>query len=701
MAGRNRQLAGRSSHDDKAPNRTILPLLERLEARLLLSADFIGPQQMITTGAVEIAGIYDVNQGIRDSGQPSQDVDVSYNGAATVYYVSKSGRDSNAGTQAEPWLTIQHAASNVAPGDTVIVGDGIYEEHVNFSNSGTEGAPITFVSENGPTGAKIYGSNGGRTLQMDHVTDIIVDGFDVYSSYDTGRVSDGMVHLWYAQRITIRDCYIHDAGTDTDCVKFSYSQDIVFENDVIWDPAHRLDGEHYQENMDIRSNNDGVTIRGCWFFHDKGGDYLLYAKGASTNLLWENNIFGSSAGLGWGNVPVETGHLSSCSEGPYCSSQFVVRNNLFYGARDAANAAFAFAGPDTALLYNNVFYGNETVNRAMIEISQNMGTAGGPAVDIYCFNNIFYDNGTMGIYHVRDTQSGNNLVRDYNLFYQSGDGKDLSLSLETNSVIEEDPLFVNPTDPVFDINAGTGQIADILEGFKVSAGSPAIDAGVDPLVFAGAHHPDGVAEMLLKYDAFMTVRPQGAGFDIGLHEYGDIYLSGDTDRDGDVDATDLAQLGVNWAPSGTGKQWSQGDFDDDGDVDAADLAALGLNWAPSGYGSPAGETDMLLAGDADDLAEVSVSWSFSSSDAKSLAAHSDADGDGDAGASAGFAPTLTSSSAATSLEQDSRSSVLSQGMIPSVARGRTLGATLQIDMESVFADVLAEWNGGLIVVQSV
>jgi hypothetical protein len=58
---------------------------------------------------------------------------------------------------------------------------------------------------------------------------------------------------------------------------------------------------------------------------------------------------------------------------------------------------------------------------------------------------------------------------------------------------------------------------------------------------------------------------------------------GDSDLDHDVDPTDLAVVGLNWAPSATDKTWNLGDFDGDGNVDAVDLAALNLNWAPSGY----------------------------------------------------------------------------------------------------------------------
>jgi len=81
---------------------------------------------------------------------------VSLASQATTYYVAKSGNDTNAGTQASPWLTINHAASVVtAAGSTVLVGAGTYAETVTFAHSGTSGNPIIF---NGQGVAIIDGS---------------------------------------------------------------------------------------------------------------------------------------------------------------------------------------------------------------------------------------------------------------------------------------------------------------------------------------------------------------------------------------------------------------------------------------------------------------------------------------------------------------------------------------------------------------
>ncbi len=56
---------------------------------------------------------------------------------AKEYHVSKSGHDSNEGSRALPFLTIQAAANIAWPGDKIIVHQGVYREHVNPPRGGT------------------------------------------------------------------------------------------------------------------------------------------------------------------------------------------------------------------------------------------------------------------------------------------------------------------------------------------------------------------------------------------------------------------------------------------------------------------------------------------------------------------------------------------------------------------------------------
>jgi hypothetical protein len=61
-------------------------------------------------------------------------------------YVTKTGNDNNAGTQAAPYLTISKAAQVAVAGDNVFIGAGTYEETLKPSNSGTASNPIVFQS---------------------------------------------------------------------------------------------------------------------------------------------------------------------------------------------------------------------------------------------------------------------------------------------------------------------------------------------------------------------------------------------------------------------------------------------------------------------------------------------------------------------------------------------------------------------------
>ncbi len=64
-------------------------------------------------------------------------------------YVSKSGNDSNPGTQARPFKTIKKASEVAQAGDVVIIGGGTYEELLEPRRSGSAGNPIIYKGKEG------------------------------------------------------------------------------------------------------------------------------------------------------------------------------------------------------------------------------------------------------------------------------------------------------------------------------------------------------------------------------------------------------------------------------------------------------------------------------------------------------------------------------------------------------------------------
>lgn len=67
----------------------------------------------------------------------------------TAFYVATTGSDSASGTINSPFRTIQKAADNAQPGDTVYIRGGIYRETVTPAESGTTDKPILFKAYNG------------------------------------------------------------------------------------------------------------------------------------------------------------------------------------------------------------------------------------------------------------------------------------------------------------------------------------------------------------------------------------------------------------------------------------------------------------------------------------------------------------------------------------------------------------------------
>ncbi len=100
------------------------------------------------------------------------------------FYVSTSGNDSNPGTQAAPWRTVQHAADTVRAGSTVNVRGGVYEELVTIKTSGnaTDGY-ITFRSYPGETAvldAEHLVPNGRTAILTIHDKSYVrIEGFEI------------------------------------------------------------------------------------------------------------------------------------------------------------------------------------------------------------------------------------------------------------------------------------------------------------------------------------------------------------------------------------------------------------------------------------------------------------------------------------------------------------------------------------------
>ena len=123
--------------------------------------------------------------------------------SSNVYYVSKTGSDTNSGSSTSPFKTFAKAVSVLQPGDTLQVMPGTYNEALILSASGTASAPITVIGNGAvldmqkskTTGIKISGSY------------LTVSNFEVTGAQNAGIGIPG-------KYVTVKNNILHDNVTD-------------------------------------------------------------------------------------------------------------------------------------------------------------------------------------------------------------------------------------------------------------------------------------------------------------------------------------------------------------------------------------------------------------------------------------------------------------------------------------------------------
>ncbi|BCU79008.1 right-handed parallel beta-helix repeat-containing protein [Luteolibacter sp. LG18] len=150
---------------------------------------------------------------------------VSALAGATEYHVTTTGSDSQPGTLAQPWRTIQKAASTAIAGDTVNVHAGTYAERVAFtSRSGTAAQQIVFRRDPGDAAAVLVTQAGvtppNGTSAIITITDcshLVLRDLEIADYKTSGtnaqqkaKLPVGIYIHGAGDGIKLRNCKVHD-----------------------------------------------------------------------------------------------------------------------------------------------------------------------------------------------------------------------------------------------------------------------------------------------------------------------------------------------------------------------------------------------------------------------------------------------------------------------------------------------------------
>ncbi|MCX7736119.1 MAG: right-handed parallel beta-helix repeat-containing protein [Candidatus Kapabacteria bacterium] len=410
------------------------------------------------------------------------------------YYVSPQGNDNNPGTKQSPFRTIQKSTNFVAPGDTVFVLAGTYNEIVRLVKSGTIEKPIVF-----------YGDNNKS----------IIDGQNITQKYN------GLVHIEGLSWIEFYNFFLKNSSDQGFYV--DNSSDITLKNNKtlntfssgigFWGCTSILVDSNEVELACNGGPQECISIANCENFlvrYNKvhngingaiGGEGIDAKDGSQNGIIHNNTVF-NLARLGiyvdaWdkytGNIQVYNNIVYNCTEGIVLASEMggILENvwifnnltykNKFLGINVSSN------GDDTNIKVKpikNIYI----INNTACYNGQSWGggiAIGNPDADnIIIRNNICSFNQSFQISH--EGRSSKGLTFDYNLVYPFMSYPD---EIRGEQFVESDPLFADPSS----------------DDYRLRQNSPAIDKGS--------------SNQAPRFDLSGNRRPMGKSYDIGAYEY--------------------------------------------------------------------------------------------------------------------------------------------------------------------------------------
>ena len=365
-----------------------------------------------------------------------------------AYVVAPTGNDVGPGNASQPWRTLQRAADELLPGDSVTVLAGTYAGF-NMTADGTADAPITWHAQ---SGAIINTRNTVTAdgINLEGADYVIVEGFRVENT--TGTITRAGIRSVTNRGVIIRNNVCDQNGRWG--IFTGFSEEVLIENNE----TSRSQLEH---GIYVSNSADFPIVRGNRIWGNRAcgihmnGDGTQGGDGIITGALIERNVIYDNGASG--------GSAINCDG----VQESVIQNNLVYNQHSSGISLYQIDG--SAPSSSNVIISNTIVIAADGRWCVNIHEA---ATDTTVMNNILLNNHpTRGSINISaDSMPG--LVSDYNVLcgrMTTDDGFTIQTLAQWNAnTLEDGNSLVATIGEVF-LNPGNND-------FRLSDTSPAREA---------------------------------------------------------------------------------------------------------------------------------------------------------------------------------------------------------------------------------
>jgi Protein of unknown function (DUF1565) len=225
-----------------------------------------------------------------------------------TYYVRKTGSDSNDGSTGTPWLTIHKAITTAIAGDTVKVGNGVYQEDSSASGylniATTFATALTIEAEDGEAGNVVIQGSSSATYNVRETVATKITWSNIQFIARAGSLYTYEIAR-LASTIIFNDCYFEAANAASTYAVGAFSgtgsgvtNSYTFTRCSFY---HPYTGSAWVAEISTAAAATALTFDNCRLYSNSGGIRFLTTNNNSrcnvTNGTYESTRAGSIAFL--------------------------------------------------------------------------------------------------------------------------------------------------------------------------------------------------------------------------------------------------------------------------------------------------------------------------------------------------------------------------------------------------------------------